>query len=109
MTVSDLPRRVETMNQDTKVGLVSVGSFGAALAAYTFLIRPWHLRWGATDAEAQEPMPGDDVVPNPKHAATHAITINAPVADVWPWLVQMGQNKGGFYSYSVLENLVGCD
>jgi hypothetical protein len=73
------------------------------------MIRPWHLRWGATEAELQQPLPGDDVVPNPKHEATHAITIHAPVADVWPWLVQIGQNRGGFYSYSVLENLVGCD
>jgi hypothetical protein len=97
------------MNRYTTAGLVSAGSAGAALAAYAFLIRPWHLRWGTTDAELQEPLPGDDVVPNPKHEATHAITINAPVADVWPWLVQIGQNKGGFYSYSLLENLVGCD
>jgi hypothetical protein len=104
-----LSEQGKTMNQDTKVGLVSAGSLGAALAAYAFLIRPWHLRWGATEAELQEPLPGDDVVPNPKHQATHAITINAPVADVWPWLVQIGQNKGGFYSYSLLENLVGCN
>ena len=97
------------MNQDTKVRLVSAGSVAAGLAAYTFLIRPWHLRWGATATEIQEPLPGDDVVPNPRHEATHAITIKAPVADVWPWLVQIGQNKGGFYSYSLLENLVGCD
>lgn len=97
------------MNRDTTIGLVSAGSLGAALGAYAILIRPWHLTWGATEAEAQEPLPGDDVVPNPKHQATHAITINAPVADVWPWLVQIGQNKGGFYSYSWLENLMGCD
>ena len=97
------------MHRDTTVKLVSAGSLGAALAAYAFLIRPWHLRWGATEDELQEPLPGDDVVPNPKHEATHAITINASVADVWPWLVQIGQNKGGFYSYSLLENLVGCD
>lgn len=97
------------MNRETTVKLVSAGSLGAALGAYAFLIRPRHLRWGATEAELQEPLPGDDVVPNPKHEATHAITINAPVADVWPWLLQIGQNKGGFYSYSWLENLVGCD
>ncbi|MFY9611484.1 MAG: hypothetical protein WAU45_23090 [Blastocatellia bacterium] len=97
------------MKRDTTATLVTAGSVGAALAAYAFLIRPWHLRWGATEVELQEPLPGDDVVSNPKHEATHAITINAPVADVWPWLVQIGQNKGGFYSYSWIENLVGCD
>ncbi len=53
-------------------------------------------------------MPGDELVPHPKSTATHAITINAPVAEVWSWLVQIGQDKGGFYSYSWLENLVGC-
>jgi hypothetical protein len=89
--------------------LVSAGSVAAGLAAYGFLIRPWHLTWGATEIEVREPLPGDDVVPHPKHEATHAITINAPIADVWPWLVQIGQNKGGFYSYYWLENLVGCD
>ena len=97
------------MKRNTTAMLVSAGSVGAALAAYAFLIRPWHLKWGATEAEVQEPLPGDDVVPNPTQEATHAITINAPVSDVWPWLVQIGQNKGGFYSYSLLENFVGCD
>jgi hypothetical protein len=97
------------MNRDTTAKLVSAVSVGAAMAAYTFLIRPWHLKWGATVAELEEALPGDDILPNPKHQATHAITINAPVARVWPWLVQIGQNKGGFYSYSLLENVVGCD
>lgn len=96
------------MNRNT-AKLVAAGSAGAALAAYSLLIRPWHLKWGATEAELHEPLPGDDVVPHPRQEATHAITIDAPVADVWPWLVQMGQNKGGFYSYSFLENLAGCD
>lgn len=97
------------MNRETTAKLVSVGSAGAALAAYAFLVRPWYLGWGATEAEMEEPLPGDDVVPHPRQEGTHAITINAPVADVWPWLVQIGQNKGGFYSYHWLENLVGCD
>lgn len=97
------------MNRETTAKLVSAGSVGAALAAYAFLIRPWHLKWGATEAELEEPLPGDDVLPHPSQQATHAITINAPVADVWPWLAQIGQNKGGFYSYDWLENLVGCD
>jgi hypothetical protein len=82
---------------------------GAAAAAYTGILRPWHQHWGATDAEIQERLPGDEMVPHPEIEATHAITIQAPVAAVWPWLVQVGQNRGGFYSYSWLENLVGCD
>jgi len=72
-------------------------------------IRPWHLRWGATDAEVQRPLPGDELVPNPKLAATHVITIRASAAEIWPWRVQMGQGRGGFYSYDWLENLFGLD
>jgi hypothetical protein len=88
---------------------VAVAAFGAgALAAYVLGLRPWHLKWGATEEEARAPLPGDDLVPEAKGSATHAVTINAPVADVWPWLVQVGQDKGGFYSYSWLENLFGC-
>ena len=81
---------------------------GAAVSAYAFLIRPWHLKWGATDEEVNMPLPGDELVEDPKLNATHAITINAPAAEVWPWLVQIGQTRGGFYSYTWLENLVGC-
>ena len=80
----------------------------AALSAYIFLLRPWHLRWGATDEELVLPLPGDELVPNAQTCATHAVTINAPVNEVWPWLVQIGRDKGGFYSYSWLENAVGC-
>ena len=81
----------------------------SVLAGYAFAVRPWHLRWGATADEQNERLPGDEVVPNAEHQATHAITIDASVADVWQWLVQIGQSRGGFYSYTWLENLVGCD
>ena len=90
--------------------LIRATALGAgAFGAYVFLLRPWHLRWGTTDDEINETLPGDDFVPHPESEAIHAITIDAPVAEVWPWLVQMGQTKGGFYSYTWLENLVGCD
>ena len=91
-----------------KVGAGLALTGAGVLAAYAWGIRPWHLRWGATDEEARQPLPGDELAPSPKLKATHAITINAPAADVWPWLVQMGQTRGGFYSYTWLENLVGC-
>jgi hypothetical protein len=74
-------------------GLAVAGAVG--IAAYVLGIRPWHLRWGATDEELNEPLIGDELAPNPKLRATHAITINAPARDVWPWLVQMGQTRGG--------------
>jgi hypothetical protein len=67
------------------------------------------LRWGATEAEADAFLPGDDVVSDANVTATRAVTVRAVVADVWPWIAQLGQGRGGFYSYDFLENLVGCD
>jgi hypothetical protein len=86
--------------------VVAGGALGAAI--YAFVVRPWHLRLGATDEELEMPLPCDEFVERPKLNATHAITINAPTSTVWSWLVQIGQNRAGFYSYTWLENLVGC-
>jgi hypothetical protein len=88
-------------------GLVTVGSLG--VAAYLTAIRPWHRRWGATDAEAEGEMPGDELVPQANFQTTRAINIDAPAEAVWPWLVQIGQGRGGFYSYDLLENMMGLD
>jgi hypothetical protein len=63
--------------------------------------------WGATEAEGRQPLPGDGFVAAPASQITRAITINAPPAKVWPWIVQMGADRGGFYSYDWLENLFG--
>ena len=81
---------------------------GVAIAAYIVGVRPWHRRWGATPEEVTRPLPGDGLVAEPVTSATHAITIGAPAGAIWPWLVQLGQNRGGFYSYEWLENLAGC-
>ena len=87
-----------------------VGATGIALTVLTSpLLRPWYSRWGATKTELAQTLPGDDVVRDPNMQNTRAITIAAPVKAVWPWLVQMGQGRGGLYSYERLENLVGCD
>ena len=99
-------RKEETMRRDRL--LWTVGALAAAGTAYALCLRPWHLRWGATKEEAEEPLPGDDLTRHARGQATHAVTIHAPVSAVWPWLVQIGQDKGGFYSYTWLENLVGC-
>lgn len=90
--------------------LVRLGSvFGAAFpAAYFAGLRPWHRRWGATDTEIRMPLPGDEQVPDPGYQHTRAVTIHAPADQVWQWLVQVGQNRGGFYSYDWLENMAGC-
>lgn len=78
------------------------------VALYVWLIRPWHLRWGATNSEVAAELPGDDLVDRCKSEATHAISIRASAAEIWPWLIQLGQDRAGFYSYTWLENILGC-
>jgi hypothetical protein len=68
------------------------------------LYRHWHLRWGATDAEVVSAMPGDEIVPEPSFTATRAITIAASPEEVWPWIVQIGTRRAGFYSYDLFDN-----
>lgn len=86
---------------------------GAVAIAATIVSSPvtrsWYSKWGATEDEVKMTLPGDDHVPNPVLVSTRAITIQASASAVWPWLVQMGQGRGGLYSYERLENLVGCD
>jgi hypothetical protein len=77
---------------------------GLPLFATAPLYRRWHLRWGATDGEVFDSMPGDDLVPNASFNATRAITIDAPPEMVWPWIVQMGYKRAGFYTYALLDN-----
>lgn len=72
------------------------------------LLRRRYNRWGAAAAEVTAPLPGDELVDAPILGYTRALTIDAPVASVWPWLAQIGQGRGGLYSYDGLENLVGC-
>src|SRR3954454_22037760 len=74
------------------------------LFVYLLAVRPWHIRWGASDAEVGQALPGDELVLQPQNQTTRAITIDASAASVLPWLVQMGQSRGGLYSYETLEN-----
>ncbi|WP_107773971.1 SRPBCC family protein [Nocardioides sediminis] len=67
--------------------------------------RAWHLTWGATSEEAAGPMPGDDLLQGAGFVATRAISIAAPPDRVWPWIVQVGYGRAGFYSYDLLDNL----
>lgn len=88
-----------------------VVNLAAASAAYIIAVlawRPWHMRWGATNEEVVKPLPGDDLAP---HGTTsvHAITIRAPREEVWKWLVQIGQDRAGFYSFTWIENLFRLD
>jgi hypothetical protein len=77
---------------------------GSPLFATAPLYRHWHMRWGATDEEVRGLMPGDELVPDAPFNATRAITIDAPPERVWPWIVQLGYGRAGFYTYDLLDN-----
>ena len=83
-------------------GLAGVGATAAAVVATR-----WHRRWGATDEEVEAVLVGDELVAEPAQQCTRGITIDAAPEQVWPWLVQIGADRGGFYSYDWLENLFG--
>jgi hypothetical protein len=88
---------------------IASGVITGAGAVYWFVVRPQHRRWGATSDELRAFWPGDDLLPQPLVSATHAVTIQAPPDKVWPWLVQIGQGRGGFYSYEQIENAMGLN
>ena len=83
----------------------------AAVAAgvYWLVIRPWYFRWGTEETERARSWPGDELVATPFARAIRAVTVNAPADRVWRWVMQIGRDRGGFYSHTWLENLVGAD
>ncbi len=83
------------------LGIVALG------VIYAFVVRPWHLRRGSTKDEVQRSLPGDELVPDPKFVWNQAITINAPAAEVWPWVVQIGNQRAGWYSWDRIHRLLG--
>ena len=85
-----------------------VVAVAAGTAVYVEWFQPWFRRWGATDAEIEEPWAADMFVEPGVVRHTRAITIEAPVSTVWAWLAEIGQDQAGFYSYTALENLVGA-
>jgi hypothetical protein len=93
---------------DSKLGIMGEGIAGVVAIAFSVVLSPllrrWYSRWGATEAEVHQSMPGDELVPRPKSEITLAITIQAPADCVWPWYVQLGCRRGGWYSYDLLDN-----
>lgn len=91
---------------------IADGVVGAAAIAATVLANPllraFYRKWGATEHEAHKPLPGDELIENPRMQYTRAISIKAPPAQVWPWLVQIGYGRAGWYSYDLLEDAVGA-
>lgn len=93
------------MSKRTKRVFVGLGIMLLVVILSYLGIRSWYLHWGATETEISQAMPGDlDQI-----GWTRAITIDATPEQVWPWLVQWGQGRGGWYSYDWLENLFGLD
>lgn len=95
------------MNKYRVLGrIVSVMTLvGLVLSAYQLWARPYQLRWGATDEEVARHMPGDELDPDPTFLSTRAITIKGTPDQIWPWLLQMGYGRAGFYGYDILENI----
>jgi hypothetical protein len=87
-----------------KMALIADTLSAVPIWAVTPLVRPWHMRWGATRAEVAAPMPGDGIVARAQFNATRAITIHAPPEQVWPWIAQLGYRRGGFYTYDLVDN-----
>jgi hypothetical protein len=82
-----------------------VAALAGAVGIYIVFYRPRQLRWGATDQEVARAMPGDEIVARPVFNATRAVTVNARPEEIWPWLVQIGFGRAGWYSYDILDNL----
>lgn len=85
------------------IGVIGVATVLIAIAFFVWY-RPWQLRWGATPEELARSMPGDEIVHNPIFNATRGVTINARPEDIWPWIVQIGFWRAGWYTYDLLDN-----
>jgi hypothetical protein len=94
------------MSAGTKiVRLVTGALLVVAILVVTFAVLPqWTPTWGATEAEVQRTLPGDELIERAPGDSTHAVTIDAPPEEVWPWIAQIGDDRGGFYSYTFIEN-----
>lgn len=88
-----------------RAALGALPIIGIGVSVYLQVIRPWQLRWGATDDEVRRAMPGDEIVTRPTFNATRAVTVEAPPSRIWPWIVQIGFGRAGWYTYDLLDNL----
>jgi hypothetical protein len=80
---------------------------GLQISVYSIFLRPIILTWGASEDEVKMPLVGDNLAPH--IASTRAITINASISEVWKWLIQLGADRGGFFSYAFIEKALGYE
>lgn len=97
-------KRTSCLSRPSITGLIFLTIAGMS-ALYLRFIRPWQLRWGATDNELARPMEGDDIIKSPTFNATRAVSIQAQPEHIFPWIVQMGVTRAGWYSIDLLDNL----
>ena len=89
----------------TRLSILAVLALG--IAAYSLFLRKRLLRWGATGEETRRSLPGDSLIKNPNYQSTRAVIIFSAPKDVWPWIAQIGYQRGGFYSFDWLERKAG--
>ncbi len=96
--------KVYSVNRIALLATAFLVAFVGFVAFFYSVYRPWQLSWGATADEVTRPMVGDGLVKSPTFNATRAVTVNAPAERIWPWIVQMGYKRAGFYSWDILDN-----
>ncbi|MFO7681213.1 MAG: SRPBCC family protein [Chloroflexota bacterium] len=108
-TSIDLPEKKRRNGRFWRILLIFAGVWAAVTAVYLLFLWPWMKNWGAADAEIKAALPGDDMVAQANIRSTKGVTIQASPAEIYPWLLQLGVDRGGMYSYDWLENLFGLN
>lgn len=103
----ELPEKRQRLNRFWRILAIILAVWAIVTAVYLLFLWPWMRTWGATGAEIKADLPGDDIVPAANIRSTKGITIQARPEEIYPWLLQIGVDRGGMYSYDWLENLFG--
>lgn len=109
LVTTEVPEKRRGHGRFWRIVLIILGVWVAVTAVYLLFLWPWMQTWGATNTEIEATLPGDEIVPNANLRSTKGITIQAPPEAIYPWLLQLGVDRGGMYSYDWLENLFGLN
>jgi hypothetical protein len=109
VTATDLPQKQQRNGRFVRILAIILGVWAGITAVYLLLLWPWMKNWGAAAAEIKATLPGDDMVAQANIRSTKGVTIQASPAEIYPWLLQLGVDRGGMYSYDWLENLFGLN